>query len=147
MTYALLDASGAILEYPIYQGDIQLRFPNVSFTNPFEPPAGYVEVVDVPPPIVDHTKAVNLGTPELIDGIWYQTWVIRNLTPEELEKQTEVQAEGVRMERNRRLAESDWTQLPDAPVDHVAWATYRQELRDVTAQPGFPWNVVWPEKP
>ena len=33
-----------------------------------------------------------------------------------------------------------------APVDKAAWAAYRQELRDITAQAGFPWNVQWPAK-
>lgn len=57
------------------------------------------------------------------------------------------QAASVRSERNRRLVACDWTQLPDAPVDRDVWATYRQELRDVSSQPGFPWNVVWPLPP
>ena len=39
----------------------------------------------------------------------------------------------MRAYRDRLLAESDWTQLPDAPVDRVAWATYRQALRDFPA--------------
>lgn len=50
----------------------------------------------------------------------------------------------VRAERKRLLQESDWTQLPDAPVDQARWAVYRQALRDITAQPGFPNNVTWP---
>lgn len=57
------------------------------------------------------------------------------------------QGKVVRAERNTRLADSDWTQLPDAPVDHAAWATYRQELRDVSNQPGFPWEINWPVAP
>ena len=36
----------------------------------------------------------------------------------------------VRWKRDILLLESDWTQLPDAPVDREAWATYRQALRD-----------------
>lgn len=55
--------------------------------------------------------------------------------------------ETVRFERNKLLSSSDWTQLPDAPVDKTAWATYRQALRDITSQEGFPENVVWPVKP
>ena len=57
------------------------------------------------------------------------------------------QGKSVRTDRNKRLADCDWTQLPDAPVDTAAWATYRQELRDVTAQAGFPWDVQWPVAP
>lgn len=52
-----------------------------------------------------------------------------------------------RLERNRLLAETDWTQVADAPVDKAAWATYRQALRDIPQQAGFPETVVWPEKP
>lgn len=36
----------------------------------------------------------------------------------------------MRYYRNRLLVDSDWTQLPDAPVDAAAWANYRQQLRD-----------------
>lgn len=51
----------------------------------------------------------------------------------------------VRKKRDRLLLESDWTQLVDAPVDREAWARYRQALRDLPQQEGFPGNVMWPE--
>jgi hypothetical protein len=41
--------------------------------------------------------------------------------------------ERMRNHRDRLLKESDWTQLPDAPVDQQAWATYRKTLRDFPA--------------
>jgi hypothetical protein len=44
--------------------------------------------------------------------------------------------EQIKLWRNVQLASSDWTQLPDAPVDKEAWATYRQALRDLPAQGG-----------
>jgi len=50
----------------------------------------------------------------------------------------------IRNARNAKLAASDWTQLPDAPVDSAAWATYRQALRDITTQ-ADPFNIVWPQ--
>ncbi len=53
----------------------------------------------------------------------------------------------VRAERNARLTASDWTQVADAPVDQAAWASYRQALRDITEQPGFPLDVTWPTMP
>lgn len=37
--------------------------------------------------------------------------------------------------------------VADAPVDQAAWAVYRQALRDVPQQEGFPENIVWPESP
>lgn len=53
----------------------------------------------------------------------------------------------VRELRDSMLASSDWTQVADAPVDQAAWATYRQALRDIPQQEGFPENIVWPESP
>lgn len=60
---------------------------------------------------------------------------------------TEVLAAEARNQRNALLADSDWTQVPDASVDTTAWAAYRQALRDLPEQEGFPENIVWPEKP
>jgi len=59
----------------------------------------------------------------------------------------EEEARRVRDERNRLLSESDWTQLADAPVDGAIWASYRQSLRDLPQQEGFPWSVEWPSLP
>lgn len=56
-------------------------------------------------------------------------------------------AADARAKRNALLATSDWTQVLDAPVDQAAWATYRQALRDITAQVSFPQRVVWPAAP
>lgn len=56
----------------------------------------------------------------------------------------------VLQQRNDLLYASDWTQLPNGPLSpeqQTAWATYRQELRDITSQPGYPTNVVWPVPP
>lgn len=53
----------------------------------------------------------------------------------------------VRNTRNSKLTESDWTQVTDAPVDQAAWATYRQALRDIPEQAGFPNEVTWPTEP
>ena len=53
----------------------------------------------------------------------------------------------VRAERNTKLAATDWTQITDAAADKAAWATYRQALRDITGQAGFPWTMTWPTQP
>ena len=57
------------------------------------------------------------------------------------------QAKSMRQTRNDKLKDSDWTQLADSPVDKAVWATYRQALRDVPTQAGFPWTVQWPTQP
>ena len=57
------------------------------------------------------------------------------------------EAAKIRATRNDKLKESDWTQIADSTADKTAWATYRQALRDITAQSGFPWTITWPESP
>lgn len=52
--------------------------------------------------------------------------------------------------RNDLLLSSDWTQLPDVDLTQVEkdrWKVYRQELRDVPQQQGYPTNVIWPVSP
>lgn len=52
--------------------------------------------------------------------------------------------------RNNRLSTSDWTQMPDSPLSveqKAAWAAYRQALRDITNQEGFPQSINWPTPP
>lgn len=56
-------------------------------------------------------------------------------------------AEEVRLKRNQLLTASDWTQVEDAPVDKAAWSAYRQSLRDIPQQSGFPTTIVWPTQP
>ena len=57
------------------------------------------------------------------------------------------QAKAVRQSRTEKLKDSDWTQIADSTADKAAWATYRQQLRDITGQAGFPWTVTWPDAP
>lgn len=52
-----------------------------------------------------------------------------------------------RSKRDALLRSTDWTQVPDAPVNQQDWATYRQALRDITLQDGFPKNINWPVEP
>lgn len=63
---------------------------------------------------------------------------------------TEELAAARRAERDRRLTATDWTQLPDAPLvsaQVAEWQVYRERLRDVPEQSGFPDAVEWPVKP
>ena len=52
----------------------------------------------------------------------------------------------IRLERDALLKKTDWTQVPDAPVDQEAWKSYRQALRDITKQ-SDPFNIEWPVAP
>lgn len=94
-------------------------------------------------------QGVELG----MDGKWYSKYVLGPIFADPQEEATykaqkdAEQAAAVRADRKNRLAECDWTQVADAPVDKAVWATYRQALRDITKQAGFPWQVSWPDQP
>ena len=95
---------------------------------------------------------------EQIDGQWFtkyiagpvfvdgETTAAEQEAAYKAQKDTE-QAKPVRESRNTKLSECDWTQVADAPVDKTVSATYRQALRDVTTQSGFPWTIDWPVAP
>ena len=88
--------------------------------------------------------------PFLNAGIVYTAKLVE-LTEAEKEQlvieKKEILGNSVREQRNRLLSESDWTQVADAPVDKEIWANYRQQLRNVSSQQGFPELVEWPVKP
>ena len=84
---------------------------------------------------------------EQVDGKWFTKYSVVDMDQDAKDALDAQQAASVRSQRTQKLAESDWTQVADAPVDKAAWAVYRQGLRDVTAQTGFPWEVTWPAQP
>ena len=66
------------------------------------------------------------------------------------EPTTEEIAAQVRAKRDALLAETDFLMMPDYPLgeeDATALKTYRQELRDVPTQEGFPTEITWPDLP
>jgi len=73
----------------------------------------------------------------LVDG------VIRSVEPT-----TEELAAAARSQRNALLAATDWSQAADVPqATKDLWAPYRQALRAVPEQSGFPTDIQWPVKP
>lgn len=146
MTYARLE-NNTVVEYPVYEGDIRLRFNQTSFPFPFEPPNNYVRVADITPPETTYLQNLIDGTPELVNGVWTRVWIVNTATAEEIAERTEAKAAGVRRDRNNYLVRSDWTQLPDTNVDYNAWRIYRDALRRIPEQEGFPWSVEWPSEP
>jgi hypothetical protein len=93
-------------------------------------------------PAVDFlTEKLDQASPQLINGKWVEVWMVNRLP-------TDVAELNVRTQRNRLLRESDWTQGKDISENTSnAWAIYRQELRDLPLQGGFPYSVQWPVAP
>ena len=98
---------------------------------------------------------------EQIDGKWYTKHILGPVftdgetTAAQQEaaykaQKDEEQAKIVRTQRTEKLRDCDWTQLDDTPMSNTQkadWAEYRQALRDVPDQAGFPWEVEWPVQP
>ena len=103
---------------------------------------------------------------EQIDGKWYTKYVlgpvfidttVEGVTTTAAEHEAAYkaqkdaeQAKSVRASRDSKLAECDWRVIKAAETATTldsAWATYRQALRDVTGQSGFPWTITWPDAP
>lgn len=139
--------NNTVIEYPYSVS--KLRSDNSSVSFPAEIPVvrlaewNVFEVVLVQPPQAQPGQILEESIPCFIDNSWTQTWQLRELNSQELIEQAAL----VRQQRNALLASSDWTQVADAPVDRTAWANYRQALRDITNQTGFPASITWPVQP
>ena len=150
--HALIE-NGAVKQYPYGLGQLKAANPSTSFpaqaNDEMLASYGVQRVFNATPPELTNTQVLVEGTPVFSteDQRWTQVWAVRDLTVEEIASRNAGQAVSVRAERNALLTASDWTQVADAPVDKAAWATYRQALRDITAQAGFPWTIDWPAQP
>ena len=131
-------------------GQLKKDNPNTSF--PKRPSDELLASCDVfpltltPRPEVDYTKNATEGTAVLTDGEWTQVWDVTDATPEEIAQRTDNEGQSVRSQRDDLLQQTDWMALSDNTMT-PEWAAYRQSLRDVTDQAGFPWNITWPTKP
>jgi len=135
----------------MYEGEFRASHPNTSF-----PPQLTAELLDsmgadvvLEGPQAQPTRyqvGFRDGV-EQVDGKWFTKYSVVDMDQDAKDALDAQQAASVRSQRTQKLAESDWTQVADAPVDKAAWAVYRQGLRDVTAQTGFPWEVTWPAQP
>jgi len=116
-----------------------------------------------PAPSGDHKIVVRNGAVEDANGNWVQAWVEREMFTEYTDDDDVVQtvaaqktaydtrkseelAAQERAERDRLLKETDHYGLSDVTMSD-AMATYRQALRDVPQQDGFPGTITWPTKP
>lgn len=132
------------------QGLAQESLVDLSWTDPAlgVSNAAWWPEVDQSPALQQHQR---YGDETLtIDAKNKQVIIVQSVVPwtqAEIDAETAGQAAQVRADRNAKLTASDWTQVADAPVDKTAWATYRQALRDVTEQSGFPWTITWPTQP
>ena len=115
-----------------------------------------------PSPSGAYKIVVRDGVEQDANNNWVQKWVERDMfsdttedgvTTTKAEHETAYQAEldanaaeSVRADRDSRLAKTDWMGMSDVTMS-AEWATYRQALRDVPDQDGFPNMITWPDEP
>ena len=94
----------------------------------------------------EKTKKLEDGGFVKQDGAWIKTWNIVEKTSEELAEWIESKKQQVRSQRDMLIAETDYLALSDNTLS-PEMAAYRQALRDITTQEGFPESISWPTKP
>lgn len=128
--YLFCNQEGLILNY-VQCPDSEVNNQSVS---------GAAHVIEVPatkvPDFIMNDVTVDLLTGDVLAS-----------TPKQFEFDADQAMRSIRKKRDKLLASSDWTQVSDVQVDQSAWAAYRQALRDIPQQEGFPENIVWPTKP
>jgi hypothetical protein len=152
-------ANGQVEQFPYTLGDLRRENPNTSFPKKIGDAIlasyGIFHVMPDAQPEYDslvqglvrglepnnNETAVNEET-----GETYNTgrWVVDYTVEDKPQDQAQ---EAVRGKRDRLIVDTDWMALSDSPAMTAEWATYRQALRDVPAQTGFPYAVAWPTKP
>ena len=141
-----------VVKYPYRDSDLRKDNPNVSFPKRITDEVflryGAVRVALSTPPEITYSQRLVEGTPTWLDNKWSQTWVVADLSEEEVADLTLQKSEEVRSIRNEELSKTDWVVLPDSPLDNPrAWLDYRQKLRDIPGQENFPYLITWPSKP
>jgi hypothetical protein len=150
------------------QGEWRSANPNISMPRTWNQnvlDALNIEAVfETPKPDVGpYQNAARNGVTQDANGNWVQAWEVREMfsdytdedgvTHTKAEREAAYQADidtakaaSIRLERDSLLAETDWMALSDVTMS-AEMTTYRQALRDITAQAGFPHSVTWPVKP
>ena len=151
--FALIE-DGAVTQYPLSLKGLQKKHPNTSF-----PQLGTCDLTSFgvypvtaveSPSYNPEAEVISQGTPVLKDGKWTQVWTKSDLSDEVKAANAAAKVDAARMNRDMLLTNTDWrvslaTEAGTTLSDE--WKAYRQALRDVPAQSGFPDNITWPTEP
>lgn len=144
--------NGNVDTYPYSVGQLRRDNPNTSFPKQIsaEVLSSYgVEsvVLASEPSFTQRTQVLSQDAqPSLVEGVWTLGWTVTDKTSEEVVEYDANEKMRIRLERDVLLSETDWWVLPDRTATQ-AQLDYRQALRDITDQAGFPHDITWPVKP
>lgn len=146
----------SVVRYPYGLSDLARDHPEVSFPRAISAQMlatfGVYPVTQAPAPDYDPVtqNAVLRQAPEQIEGDWILGWDVTAKTEIEAQHYRDRTAAEQRAARDAALSACDWVVVKHLeagiPVPD-AWADYRQALRDLPEQPGFPFTHAWPVKP
>lgn len=146
--------NGSPVGNPINENELRKLYPNISFPRKIIQEnitqIDYYILYEGERPITTIFERIIQGPHQLIDGKWYTSWVVESFTEEEIKYATNIKKQDIRRQRDIMLQETDWVVIKSKELNEevpLYWITYRQELRDITNQLGFPYDVIWPEKP
>lgn len=127
------------------------KIKSISNDNVIRRSHGWYPVESIKPDSFEHfTEVWEESTFDVQEDKVVWTLVKRSKTAEELQKQNDDKTAEERIFRDRLLTMCDWIVIKSVETESPeleAWKTYRQALRDVPEQPGFPWNIDWPKTP
>lgn len=141
--------NGTVIKFPYSIGRLRKDNPSTSFprnmTESQFAEHNVYKVTEADKPEFDTaTQYLQRQDPVGSNNNWVLGWSILEKNAEELAAEEAALAAAIRSERDSKLAPSDWMGLSDNTMT-PEWAAYRQALRDVPAQEGFPHTVVWPD--
>jgi len=138
----------------VTDGEFRAAFPSTGFpihiTEQTYNEFGYDVVLEGPQAQPTRYQVGFADGVQQIDGKWFTKYSVADMDDEAKAAKDEEQAKNVRTQRTEKLRDCDWTQLDDTPMSNTQkadWAEYRQALRDVPDQAGFPWEIEWPVQP
>ena len=141
--------------YPLQEDNVRLLLKTVSLpqvlTESVIEPYGYgLFQLALKPDLEKHQKAVEVTAVKNIDGVWVQKWEVEEMNDSEKTEADLEKAGEIRHIRNLALLQTDYKvlmALENGNTVPTELSTYRQALRDITSQAGFPYNVTWPTAP
>lgn len=148
----LLASNNAVSKFPYSLEELRSDNPQTSFA--WEMSAkelaewGVYSVEEQNPPAYnEQTESIELQPPSIVDGAWVRAWLVTSASTEEMEQRTIIKSAEVRKRRNRLLSETDYSQIADfqgSEAEKLNFAQFRQQLRELPQQEGFPFSYVWP---
>lgn len=148
----VLAENNQIISCPYNPEMLRKRHPHVSFPEQLTPELlaryGVTKVFYAQAPEYDRAthKLRRIDKPVLIDDQWTITYEVVERTEEEITNELEGHKARVRVKRDDKLKATDWWGVSDRVMTD-AESAYRQALRDIPSQEGFPLDVTWPDYP